>query len=292
METKTLHITQLLLDSENPRHDVLQNQRNIIEQLLRTEKIENLAKDISEQGSLSPLEAVGVMPHENAEDEYVVVEGNRRVCACMLLNDPNLSPSDSIRKKFETLKKNNNIPDKVRCTIFKTRDDADHWIKLRHEGQLDGRGTKSWDASQIARYAEKRGHKNLNIQAIKFLDYGVDTGLITENDKKYHISVTTLQRYLGNPIFRNVLGLINRDDLQSRHDRETFQKFVDRFLNDAKEGSEVNSRSKSDDWVSYANKLQREIADPPPETNPPIDHGQKESGQSIHDDLIYCAQLL
>lgn len=279
METKLLHITQLLLDSENPRHDVIENQRDIIKQLLVTEKIDNLAQDIAEHGALSPLEAVGVMPLENRKNEYVVVEGNRRVCACMLLNDPNLSPTDTIRRKFETLRKNNNVPSEVRCTVFKTRDDADHWIQLRHEGQQDGRGTKSWDATQIARYADKRGRKNQNIQAIKILDFAADRGIIAPGDKG-GFSITTLQRYLSNPVFRNVLGLENKEDLQSRHDRETFQRFITRFLSDAKPDGEVNSRSKGKDWVDYANKLQSEIADPPPDTNPLIDHGKEDSEKS------------
>jgi ParB-like chromosome segregation protein Spo0J len=136
MKTKILHITQLLLDPENPRHDVIQNQKEIIGQLLETEKIDNLAKDIAEQGSLSPLESVGVIPLDNDGDEYIVLEGNRRICACILLNDPNLSPTDPIRDKFKAIKKNNKIPSKVDCIVFSSRDEADHWIQLRQKIQI------------------------------------------------------------------------------------------------------------------------------------------------------------
>lgn len=278
MKYATVHITQLLLDPENPRHDVIENQKEIIKQLLATEKIDNLAKDIAEQGSLSPLESVGVIPLDDDEDEYIVVEGNRRVCACLLLNNPDLCPTDSTKVKFEKIKGKSKIPDKVNCTVFDSREDADHWIQLRHEGQLDGRGTKSWSAQEIARYAEKRGRNNPNSQAIKLLDFAVQHAIIADDEKKY-FNVTTLQRYLSNPVVRNVLGLQNRVDLKSKQDLETFKRLVTQFLADARpleDGTpgEVNSRSKGDDWRAYANKLQKEISDPPPEDNPIADHAE------------------
>jgi hypothetical protein len=117
MNTKTLHITQLLLDPQNPRHDVIENQREIIKQLLETEKINNLARDISEQGSLSPLETVGVVPLDDESDDYVVVEGNRRICACLLLNNPGLSPTDSVKQKFKKIKQGSTIPSEINCIV-------------------------------------------------------------------------------------------------------------------------------------------------------------------------------
>lgn len=270
MKSETLHISKLFLDPENPRHDVIQNQREIIKQLLETEKIENLAKDIAEQSSLSPLEAIGVLPINNEGEEYIVVEGNRRICACILLNTPNLAPTTILKKKFESLRDGRTIPSEVSCVIFQNRDEADHWIQLRHEGLQDGIGTKSWDAPQIARYAEKRGRRNANIQAIKLLDFAVSNEIITKEEAR-KLSITTLQRYLSNPIFRNAFGLLNNENLESKHDRNTFEKLVRKFIYDALAGIDVHSRSKSDDWRAYANKLQIEISPPPPVTNPTQD---------------------
>lgn len=73
---KTLHITQLRLDRENPKHDILENQNEIIHQLIESEQIENLAKDIAKYGSLSPLEIVGVLRSDNDKE----TEGFVRVC--------------------------------------------------------------------------------------------------------------------------------------------------------------------------------------------------------------------
>lgn len=284
METKNLHITKLLLDSENPRHDVINNQKEIIAQLLDTEKIDNLAKDIAEQGALSPLESVGVLQLEGSGGEYIVLEGNRRICACMLLNNPALCPNDNLRKRFEIIKgkESSHISEEVNCIVFHSRADADHWIQLRHEGQQDGRGTKSWDATQIARYAQKRGRRNPNIQAIKLLDFAENHGLISAADRTQY-SITTLQRYLSNPVFRNLWGLGNKEDLISKHDLETFKKLTKRFLSDAVPDdsgySVVNSRSKGADWREYANTLQREITDPPPNANPAANYESGEKKQ-------------
>jgi hypothetical protein len=270
METKTLHITQLLLDPENPRHDVIQNQREIIEQLIETEKIDNLAKDIAEQGALSPLETVGVLQN-GTNDEYIVLEGNRRICACILLNSPSLSPTDTLKKKFENLSKDHTIPTNVDCIIFDSRNEADHWIQLRHEGLQDGIGAKKWDSSQISRYAEKRGRKSPNIQSIKIVDFAIANGILTE-DEAERLSITTIQRYLGNPIVRNVFGFTNKENLISKHDRQTFKNLVTKFLQDALIGIDVNSRSKSDGWRAYANTLQTEISPPPSEDNTETNH--------------------
>ncbi len=265
MTKKNIHISQLLLDSENPRHEVLSNQPEIIKQLIDKEQIISLAKDIAEQGSLSPLEIVGVLPM--GKDEFVVIEGNRRVCACLLLNNPSLCPTKDLAKKIRQIKTNGSIPSEIECVIFDDRESADHWMQLRHEGQQEGVGTKKWDADQKARHAEKHGRKNPNIQATKLLDYALNQGIISY-DEKSDYSITTLQRYLNNPVVRNVFGLEDRDNLTSRHEKNDFKRLIIRFLDDAKDDSIISSRSKQKDWVDYANVLSKQVVDPPSKSNP------------------------
>lgn len=286
MKRRNIHITQLLLDPENPRHNVIKNQPEIIKQLLKTEQIYNLAKDIAKQGSLSPLEIIGVLPVKKGED-YIVLEGNRRICACLLLNNPDLCSSEQLTKKFKVLQKNNDYPSELSCVIFKSRKHADHWIQLRHEGQQDGIGTKTWDVSQKARYSEKRGRKNPNIQATKLLDYAIANGIISRNEKG-DFSITTLQRYLNNPLVRNIFGIEDKEGLKSKQGKETFKKIVTRFLADAT-SKVVHSRSKQEDWKEYANNLQKEITDAPPADNPVTDHS-KQSDSNKKDPKAKTAQ--
>ncbi|WP_052121861.1 ParB N-terminal domain-containing protein [Gallibacterium anatis] len=82
---KTLSITRLYLDSKNPRHIPIENQKEIIAFLIENEKIKPLAKDIAEKGLINPLDLVGIT-EENKKK--IVLEGNRRICALKLLLNP------------------------------------------------------------------------------------------------------------------------------------------------------------------------------------------------------------
>lgn len=89
MESISVRVLDLYLDSKNPRHEPISDREKIIEHLVRTEKIKALAKDISEKG-ISPLDLPAII--KDGKGNFVVVEGNRRICALTLLNDPELSP--------------------------------------------------------------------------------------------------------------------------------------------------------------------------------------------------------
>ncbi|MBC2594700.1 hypothetical protein H5P28_10550 [Ruficoccus amylovorans] len=87
-----LDTIKILLDAENPRIDVRQNatQDLIRKRLLETAQVDELAKKIIKFGGLFPGERIIVTKEFG---KYVVLEGNRRVCACQLLLDPDLIPS-------------------------------------------------------------------------------------------------------------------------------------------------------------------------------------------------------
>lgn len=140
----------------------------------------------------------------------------------MLLNNPDLCRKPHLRKKLVEFKKKNNIPSRLECVVFNSRDDADHWMQLRHEGQQEGIGTKGWDADQKARYSDKMGRISPNIQAVKLLDYAQDEKIITADEVK-NISITTLTRYLSNPVFRNIFGLRDNKALESNQDEDSFK---------------------------------------------------------------------
>jgi hypothetical protein len=63
---------------------------------LQGEKLSNLAKDIVDNG-LSPIDRLLVIEDEALPDHYVVVEGNRRATALIILNNPALA-SPQIRR--------------------------------------------------------------------------------------------------------------------------------------------------------------------------------------------------
>lgn len=94
----TLNTLDLWLDSLNPRIHVGQDasQEEIRLQLIKYEQIIELANEIIKTGRLLPGERI-ITYFEDGK--HIVLEGNRRVCACQLLLDPTLIPPE-FKKRF------------------------------------------------------------------------------------------------------------------------------------------------------------------------------------------------
>ncbi|MEH5526317.1 hypothetical protein PO604_24175 [Raoultella planticola] len=253
MKRITVNVLDLYLDSKNPRHDPINDRGEIINYLVRNEKIKVLAKSISENGT-SPLESLAVMENDNGN--LIALEGNRRVCALTLLNDPELCPENE-RSYFRRLAEHSSvIPETVECILFSSREDANKWIELRHNGEQDGAGLLTWNATQKTRHFGSSD----NTLALKLLDYAEKKGFI---DKQRRDGVlTTASRFLGNPIFRSTIGVkTGRSDPNVVIDvpRDEFDRVLEVFIKDLIGGSNnVTSRSKKDDWEDYAKKLKSE----------------------------------
>ena len=67
---KSVSINRIYLDPANPRHDPINNEREIIAHLLKTEDIRPLAKSISTLGSTSPIELLALAPHPTAKNRF------------------------------------------------------------------------------------------------------------------------------------------------------------------------------------------------------------------------------
>ncbi|MGA5467143.1 hypothetical protein [Mycobacterium sp. NPDC050041] len=147
----------LMLDSKNPRlEEVTDTSREAINALLEldAEKMIALARDISESASLSPFEIPGVIIEDGS---YVVVEGNRRVAALRMLKSPDLVDDPRLRRRVEAIAANGTGPDAVGCNLFDTREDARHWIELRHNGEMGGRGVIPWTSDMSNRFSRAPG---------------------------------------------------------------------------------------------------------------------------------------
>lgn len=252
-----LNVLDIYLDKQNPRHDPISDQTEIIKHLVKNESVKVLAKDIAAHG-LSPIELFAVFKDESRN--YIAVEGNRRLCALTLLNDPERSPVGDIGF-FKRLKTDGtNIPSKVSCILFSTREAADIWIERRHEGEQDGKGTKQWSADQKTRHNRRLSKPDPNALAQSILEYASESGLLPKirEDK----ILTTASRYLGNPDFRKTMGIVSpRSDANVviNVPHEEFNKVLTRFCNDlTDETSPVSSRTKKSDWENYSRQLIQE----------------------------------
>jgi hypothetical protein len=267
-----IELRKLHFDGQNPRHDDLNDEPEIINELYGKEHVLGLIKHIAVNG-LSPLDRMAVIKHPKLAGHYIVVEGNRRLCALKLLNDPAKAPSTVSKKAVANAKETSKATIKaLEVVVFPNKETASVWIKLRHEGEQDGAGLKKWDAAQIARNsANSDGFDNPNALALAFLDYAVAHELISKAQQK-KIAITTITRYLSNPVVRHALGLNGARKLELLVPESEFKIVAKQFLDDALAGEEspLTSRTNSKQRADYAQDLIRKGVAPKTRLKQPI----------------------
>lgn len=148
-----MSVNSLQLDLKNPRlpgAGELETTRELIAELVRVSGIEDLAGRIVRQGYI-PVEDV-IAVEENGKK--VIVEGNRRLCACKLLLKPTLAPKDK-QKVFQRLAKQNdaNLVKKIPVVIAPNRAEANVYIYSKH---ADDNFSKKWSRIQQCVFIAKR----------------------------------------------------------------------------------------------------------------------------------------
>lgn len=248
-----LNVLDIYLDTDNPRHNPLNEQPEIIECLMKGEKVKNLARHIAGNG-MNPLDLVGVVKDD--DDNYVVVEGNRRLCALHLLNDPGKAPKGEV-SYFQKLSESSDLfPTSLNCVLFDNLDEANVWMGIRHNGEQDGIGIRNWDSKQRTRHNGRINRKDQNALALALIEYATEKGLLKSGSSERII--TTAARYLGNPFVRETMYIISprsESEVKINASCQEFNTVLKKFCDDLVENTLVNSRSRKDDWVNYAKML-------------------------------------
>ncbi|MBE6474844.1 MAG: hypothetical protein E7Z95_04625 [Actinomyces succiniciruminis] len=145
-------IKRLHLDLRNPRlgRPAVDTEAEAMGRLLEEfgPKIIGLARSIAEHG-LNPTESWAVVREEG---KFVVLEGNRRLVACRLLDSPGKAPDPETTATFERIKRGVRAADsylRPSCVEFEHRSDARYWIHLKHHGAGSGEGTAAWGPEMV-----------------------------------------------------------------------------------------------------------------------------------------------
>ncbi len=244
-ERVLIPLVRLRLNRENDRHGPLPSELNCISWMLENlgDEILNLAKDIAEL-DLSPIDGILVLPNPEKPGDYIVWEGNRRVTALKLIDDPNRCPDPILRRKFIEIRSKAKIqvPDEIECTIAPSIEVADRLIELRHQGPQDGVGTVPWDPQQKSRHLQRLGKKGRYVFSQQVVDSIADKldHRLKEKVVGSRFAISTLDRLLKNPEVRNFLGITNEDGIPRRflHEVETL-KGLTKILEDIAGGMPV-----------------------------------------------------
>ena len=141
---KVLNIDRLEFDEKNPRlpDTVRRRENEIIKYLAEKTGIEDLMTSIGVNGFF-PGEAIVVT--QAKKEKYTVIEGNRRLAALRLLQNPGLA--GNIRSIIRASEEAEHKPTQIPVHVISSRDDALQYLGFRHIS-----GVQRWDPLAKARY--------------------------------------------------------------------------------------------------------------------------------------------
>ena len=147
-EIKYVDISNLQLDLQNPRLPKSKQGMDegvVIEYLLLEAATLELMESIGENDFFVG-EMLLVIPNEKDKGKYIVIEGNRRLTAVLLLNNPELAKVKKAATKeiFDNAKFK---PSTLPCLVFNNREEIQKYIGFVHIT-----GKKSWRMLEKARY--------------------------------------------------------------------------------------------------------------------------------------------
>lgn len=254
-----IEVTKLVVNVKNPRYEETQNQPMAIVELIKEQedKIINLAKDIVNEKELNPSELPIISPL--GDGTYEVLEGNRRVVALKLLHTPDIIKTElpAYCKKFKALHIEfmKSPINEIECVVYENRDDANHWIKLKHIGEDEGRGVVSWNSFQKQRFEKDyEGKTSVAMQVIDFVkEHSQDSTL---NSKLNKMPTTNLIRLITDKDVQDALGIELVDgQLQSSVNEAEVAKGVIKVVRDIVDKKiKVRDIYDKDDRLNYISK--------------------------------------
>lgn len=208
----SLRPSQVILDPENPRlPDGTSSDREAINRLLEdgAEALVSLARDLARTGQTNPAELPIAVKDGS---KYLVLEGNRRFAALKLLADPALVDDEAHQKAFRRAAALGKPPKTVYTLVAGSREEADHWIVLRHTGENNGTGVKRWSASQTATH-RRRANKTVDSGTLRSMTIADELEEAYASDTE----ITELVRKVRREKLTNIGRFFSKDVMTRLH---------------------------------------------------------------------------
>lgn len=219
-EVEWRHLEDLLLDNKNPRlTDGHQNatQGELLSILAKDYALPDIGSSIAENGYFAEEPLVTVK--HPTQKKWVVVEGNRRLAALLLLNDPKKAPKD-LQETWTTISGNAaKVVREVPTLVYQERGEITPYLGFRHIT-----GVLQWRPYQKGRYiAQLIEEQRLDFAEVARLigskastvrEHYVSYTLVRQAHKSFNIDTERVQNYFGilrralsEPDIRGYIGL-------------------------------------------------------------------------------------
>jgi hypothetical protein len=169
------------LDRDNPRINIEASDKesDIVRKLIRYEEVQELARKIAKTGLL-PGERIIIVQEKG---QWVVLEGNRRICACKLLLSPQLVPAE-FRKTFPKVTTASEIAliEKVDADVAPDRRAAEPILTLRHSES----GIRKWKPVARMRRLRRLLDEDFTVDQIA-AEYNATAGNIRKTIREYRL---------------------------------------------------------------------------------------------------------
>lgn len=153
-----IKIGELSLWDENPRFPdkyFNQSEEELIDFFIKKKnfKIKDLAEAIVQDFLLPQLEKIIVL---ELQDQFVVIEGNRRLTTYKLLANPELTRDEKIRTFFKDLSSKISIDEnyELECIITNDKDEALKYVDRKHNS---GNNEVTWGQAERDNFKARRG---------------------------------------------------------------------------------------------------------------------------------------
>ncbi len=263
-EQATISVANLLIDEENPRLSQPNvGQREALRSLAvyQGRKLQMLAKDILAYGP-NPSELTIVMPFDDDQNRYVVLDGNRRLTALKALENPEFlvdAVSKGVLTEIRKLSKQYQAAplETIPCLIVNDREEARHWLELRHSGPLEGAGSVEWGSDEKARFRARTEGLEIHTLALNYLEGRGD--ITTEFRRGF--PATNYKRLLEAPDVRAKIGIESQDGkLKLLGDEDAVAKALLYVAQDLASGkTRVGDIYTREQRTTYANNLPEDV---------------------------------
>ncbi|MCL6479499.1 MAG: ParB/Srx family N-terminal domain-containing protein [Peptococcaceae bacterium] len=260
---KHVSIAELLLDTGNPRMRNAADQKECISRFLRKPKpFISLIRDIA----LNGLSIEHILVSRNKDNKWVVRDGNRRVAALKLLNEPELCPDQVLRQEIKRLASENpeNVLTHVDCITSDNEEAILRYIDLKHSGEKGGVGQVSWSALTKAIFNVIHGYPDQNKRAVQLIFWAEENGIRIEDE----FPLTNLNRMLNQKTLELIGFKVENDILIPIIDIESARKMVDSIITDLVTNAvSVDNIYTPEQQLEYVKNVRNEVLPEEPDTN-------------------------